>query len=157
MKFANNIITTILCCLGMTTIMSCQGSLYYADFRDMPSLEWDSRDTLSFTVPAPQHDTDMSLTVAVRHTPAYKYESITVHAIAKDSVGCLISRDLKIKATPDGKGSKQGAVYTDSRSMPVRLHMKAGHGLTIRLAHRMRLNPLQGISNVEVTLDRIEK
>lgn len=136
----------------MACIMSCQGSLYYADYSDMPALMWDRRDTVAFSVPAPDRDMDVKMTLSLRHAPAYSYENVVLRAIVADSAS-MKWHDVDIKTQQNGKDAKQGAVYTECASSPVKLHLKAGHEYTIRVAHRMRMNPLEGIASVTVELE----
>ena len=142
-----------MCCLGMASVMSCQGNLYYADFHDLPDLAWDRRDTVSFTIPAADSDMDVKMTLSLRHTPAYGYDEVSLRAIVADSAKSAW-RDVVIKAKPDGKEALQGAVYTECSSAPMTLHLKAGVPYTVRVAHRMRKNPLDGIASVSVALEK---
>lgn len=137
----------------MACFMSCQGNLYYADFHDMPDLTWDRRDTVSFSIPAPDRDMDVKMTLSLRHTPAYGYDGMVVRAIVADSLGQK-GRDVAIKTSADGEIAMQGAVYTECSSAPMTLHLKAGVACTVRVAHRMRENPLDGIASVAVALER---
>lgn len=151
MKHLRYITIIILCCLGMTFIMSCQGDLYYADYKNMPQGIWDSRDTLSFIIPPSAQDADVELTISIRNTKEYKYESLALRAFVVDYLGC-VRKDMTIAIMPDGKQSKIGAICAYNSSEPVKMHLKAGRRVTLRLSHRMRLNPIEGITDVEITL-----
>ena len=154
-KFLLTFRNILLGCLGTFLLLSCQDGLYYTAYQPIPQSLWDSRDTLVYTLPVADHDMDVLLSVGVRSTDAYQYENLLVvveqHCDQRKVAFCR----LPIAIRNDG-------LYAHGHSTPLAddysgvavIHLKKGKAYTLRLSHRMKLNPLTGISEVGVFVEQ---
>ena len=139
----------------MATLLSCQDSLLYSEYKEIPNARWDSRDTLTFTLPEPEHPIDATLTVSLRSRQDYKYQyvALTVEHLI-DS--CTISTDTLHITLYDSNGQPLGHGFpiSDNHSRPLPIHLGKDEHHTMRITHSMRLNPLEGIPDVAVSVER---
>ncbi len=149
-KSTFSIITSIL---GTILFISCQGNLFYTEYKDINSAGWDSQDTLIFEIPQSDTDQDVNLTIATRATNSYNYKELVLWIEhSKDSK--RIFTDIVNLSLYDkyGKAEGHGFPYVETEKETDVLHLKKGHKHIIKVTHRMRHNPLQGIENIGITL-----
>ncbi len=150
--------TLYILCIGMlclTLLMACQDNLYYALYQDMPKHQWDSNDSLCFSIPPTEQDLDVAVTLGVRTTTSFQYKDIVVRAelLDGDSVISTTPMTLMLYNNKD-ESSSQGVFVTENYSKPQSLHMRANHNYTLRVAHLMRLNPLEEVQSVGIIVER---
>lgn len=140
--------------LGMATLLSCQESLFYTEYKTIPNSQWDSRDTLSFLLPVADGAIDATLTISVRKRHDYDYKNIALNVghLLNDS---LVSTDTLHVTLYDANGQSlgQGFPVSDNYSRPLPIHLGKGERHTLRITHTMRLNPLDGITDVGIFVD----
>ncbi|MCH5175911.1 MAG: gliding motility lipoprotein GldH [Prevotellaceae bacterium] len=139
----------------MATLLSCQDSLFYSEYKEIPNSQWDSRDTLSFCLPVTENSFDATLTVSVRRRQDYDYKTIAlkIEHLLNDTI---VSTDTLVVTLFDANGHPlgQGFPISDNYSRPLYLHLKKNASHSLRITHAMRLNPLQGIPDVGVFVER---
>jgi gliding motility-associated lipoprotein GldH len=151
-KLLKNLPAILICYLGTATIMACQDSLHYTEYKHLPHKQWDSRDTLIYHIPPLQHDADISITLGIRCSKDFKYERIVAQAELRcDS---LITAATPVILHLDNDSLPFRHPNSDCLSTPISLPMKANRPYTLRITHSMRLNPLDGIPCVGVFLER---
>ena len=146
---------TILSLLTVLLLSACQDNLYYTCYQDFPQSEWDSNDTISFSIPPTETDLDVAVTLGVRSTPTYQYSDL----VARLEVLCdekpLSSIPLTINLYTDGQNQNERThLIYDSYSRPQALHLQAQHQYTIRITHLMSLNPVPGISSLGIIVEK---
>lgn len=149
------IILITLSVLGMMILLSCQESLFYSEYKTVPRAQWDSRDTLSFQLPVTERTFDATLTVSVRRRQDYDYKTIAL-SIEHLLNGMLVSTDTLHITLYDEDGQSLGHAFpiSDNYSHPLPLHLGKGESHTLRITHIMRLNPLDGIPDVGIFVER---
>ncbi len=148
----------VLSFLVVFVLSACNNNVYYTGYSDIPDGRWDSRDTLVFDVPdEPNDDTSRipkTLAAIVRYTDAYKYRKITIGVDFCSKDGQVISKDtLTFELfNKNGESNGTGTVYLESEEKSFDVKMTPYSPKLIRVYHMMRLDPLEGISNVVVSL-----
>ena len=139
--------------LFLTLLTACQKQPYHAEYRDLPHHQWDSRDTLAFTLPTSPTDTTLNLTLALRTTDAIPTRTITTQLL-------ILRDDQPISTIPitiplyDDQQHPLGTGFPfieNHATLP--LHLQADHRYTLLLTHRIRLNPLPHIHSVGILLE----
>ena len=140
-------------CLALFT--ACQDNLYYTLYQDMPQRQWDSNDSLCFSIPLTEHDLDVAVTLGVRTTASFHYKDIVARAELLDGDSVISSTPMNITLyNNDGEGTSGGILVTENYSKPQALHMRANHHYTLRVTHLMRLNPLDEVQSVGIIVER---
>lgn len=147
--------TFLLLLAVLLLFSSCQDNLYYTCYQDLPQSEWDSNDTISFSIPSTEADLDVAVTLGVRSTPTYQYSDL----VARLEVLCdekpLSSVPLTINLYADGQHpDDRTRLIDESYSRPQALHLQAQHQYTIRITHLMSLNPVPGISSLGIIVEK---
>ena len=138
----------------MATLLSCQDSLFYSEYKDIPHTQWDSRDTLSFQLPETESPIDAALTVSIRTRQAYEYKTIAL-SVEHFLNGSAVSTDTLHITLYDANGQPLGNGFplSDTYSRPLPLHLQKGEQHSLRITHIMRLNPLEDIHSVGVFVE----
>ena len=142
-----------LFCLALFT--ACQDHLYYTLYQDMPQHQWDSNDSLCFSIPPTEQDLDVAITLGVRTTSSFRYKDIVARAelLDGDSVISPIPMNIMLYNN-QGEETSQGILMMEKYSRPQAFHMQANHNYTMRVTHMMRLNPLDEVQSVGIIVER---
>lgn len=148
-------LTVIFSILGMTALQSCQESLFYSEYKEIPHAQWDSRDTLFYHLPEAEHAIDAALTISVRTRQGFDYKTIALK-VEHLLNGSIVTSDTLHITLYDTDGQPLGHAFpiSDNYSRPLPLRLRESEHHTIRITHIMRLNPLEDIPNVGVFVDR---
>lgn len=155
MKQSKHILNIILWYLGTTLLLSCQDNLLYASYSELPSQQWESRDTISFTIPPVSEDKQVSLSIGARTNQLFDYTSITVRVWLEcdgqpaNTYLMPIHMD-KNESTPY---KPQAPLYSDHLSIPQPIRLKANKPYTLRVAHIMRQHALNNISHIGIIIE----
>lgn len=141
-------------------LWSCQKQPYFIHHSDIPHDRWDSRDTLVFEVPGMDFDNKpvfpMTLSACVRYTDEYKYRKVVlgVEVYNKESRKLIKTGTLSYTLY-DEKARRRGngTVYLESETQSLDFEMNPYNPYLIKVFHKMRLDPLEGISNVVIQVD----
>ena len=148
-------ILSLLAVLLAVFLHSCQDSLYYTSYQDLPQSRWDNNDTISFSIPPTETDLDVALTLGVRSTHDYQYSDL----VARIEVLCdgtpLSSVPLTINLYADGQHPDGlTRLIDESYSRPQALHLQANHQYAVLITHLMSLNPIPGISSLGIIVEK---
>lgn len=140
--------------LVMTMFVSCQDAPFFIQYHSIPYHSWDKRSKMVFELPNVDHDKDLSLTLGIRATEHFEYSEITlltsVYEDKKEIVRDTTNMTLFDKDNlPTGNGFP---FIETTQKTPARLHLKKGKHYKIKVTHLMRMNPLDDIYNVGITL-----
>ena len=142
-----------LFCLALFT--ACQDHLYYTLYQDMPQNQWDSNDSLCFSIPPTEQDLDVAITLGVRTTSSFRYKDIVARAELLDGDSVISSIPMNIMLyNNQGEETSQGILMMENYSRPQAFHMQANHNYTMRVTHMMRLNPLDEVQSVGIIVER---
>lgn len=139
----------------MAVLLSCQDSLLYSEYKEIPNAQWDSRDTLSFQLPKAEYSLSAYLTISVRTRQDYNYKAITlkVEHLLNDTI--IYADTLHIPlCDANGHPLVHAFPIADNYSKPIPLNLKRNECHTLHITHDMRLNPLNGIPDVGVFVER---
>jgi len=139
--------------LCLILLGACQDSLFYTHYQDIPEQKWDSQDTLFFSIPPSDTDLDVAVTLGVRTHASCSYKDIVARAQLLDGDSVVSSIPLNITLYNNDEPA-HGLRVCDHFSRPQPLRMKAHHDYTLRVTHLMRLNPLDDIVSVGITVER---
>lgn len=150
---SHSLLLTLLLFLLMAVLTGCQPSPYHAEYRDLPHHQWDSRDTLAFTLPTPATDTTLQLTLALRTTNAITTSAIAtqLHILRDEQPHTTLPLTIPLyddSHHPLGSGFP---IIENHTTLP--LTLQAHHRYTLLLTHHTRLNPLPHIHSIGVLLE----
>ena len=154
----NRCILRIALSLLVVFVLCACNNTYFTSYADLPEGKWDSRDTLVFEVPGdPINDTRVvkkTLAARVRYTNAYKYRKVSLGVDFCSEDGKVIKKDTLTFELFDKNGGRNGngTVYLESEEKSFDVEMTPSSSNVLRVYHLMRLDPLEGISNVVISL-----
>lgn len=143
----------LMCGVSMLLMAACEDGLYYTEYKELSPCEWDSRDTLVFEIPVSERDVDADVTFGVRYTSKFNYREMVVGVEQLCDGHAVAVTPVNIQMYEGDRASGDGMLVKCSYSQPLRLRMKAGHRYVFRLKHRMRLNPLDEILAVGISVN----
>ena len=155
MKRQIRILTLVLCLTG--ALAGCQGSLFHSDYAKMAGEQWDGQEPLLFDLPVVDESWDGYLWVSVRTVGHFAYEQVVVQAEVRCDGHHVENRSLTVNMHHRDEAHMPNLPYEDNFSELVPLHLKPGKHYTLRLTHRMRLNPLDNIASVGIGLQGDEE
>lgn len=165
------LVTVLFASAFLLLISACGKSHYYIGHSDIEDECWSSKDTLSFEVPGDLFDDaprTRMLTANVRFTDAYKYRKISLGVKVYKKVQVNIDKNKKKEKSVlvktdtlhfelyDEKGqiNGSGSTFIESKDESFEFELEPYVPHTIKVFHLMRLDPLDGISNVVVRIDK---
>lgn len=143
----------VLC--GMLLLAACHDNTMYMKYKSVDAREWHAHDTLVYKLPEIENDMNVSVTVGVRTLQSFKYDNLAVvaklyegkHLISQDTVNYII-------LDKNGENIGTGFPYAEHfRNISHRYALKAKKKYKIKLTHIMRLDPLDGVSDVGITIE----
>ena len=140
--------------LSMAVLTACDDNLYYTFYQDLSGAKWDSNDAICFSIPPTGNDMDVTVTLCVRTTTLFQYKDIIARTefLDGDSVVSSTPMNITLYNNQEG-GASKGVLMVENYSKPQSLHMQAHHNYTLRVAHLMRLNPLDNVQSVGIIVE----
>ena len=150
----------ILRCLwglcSLVSVVSCDRSYVCNSYQPVPVEGWESQDTITLLLDTVYHGGSYNVSVGIRSTHLYPYQCLWLLAeLELNSPDTLIIDTLVCNIT-DAEGNFIGkglSVYDNVYPMAT-INCKKGQSGRMRLRHIMRLNPLPGISDVGVVMEK---
>lgn len=142
----------LLCYLGMLIISACQDGLHYTEYKQMTHKQWDSRDTLVYQIPPLQHDDSLCLTLGIRSNKDFNYKAIMARAELRCDTAITTVIPITLQLNTDSLPFRHS--NADRLSEQMTIHLKANKPYSLHITHSMRLNPLDGISFVGISLEK---
>lgn len=138
-------------------ICSCTGNTFFEQNEEIKTREWDLNNPVVLKVNIEDTVSAYDLYVNLRNSNQYRYSNLYIfmtttypdHRIEKDTLDLTLAAD-------DGrwKGSGLGDLYFNQFLFADKVKFVAKGEYTFQLVHGMRINPLPGIADVGL---RIEK
>jgi len=150
------LLNIILCCLGATLFVSCQDGLFFVEYKDVSAEQWENEDTFVYTLPVSADDKDVAVRLGIRTKSTIPSRKLTVRVEQCRDARCVRTQRVTIEMyTKEGYPQGHGFPHVDYTSTPFSLHLKKGVPYTLRVAHIMRQNPLEGIYQVGVMVEDV--
>ncbi len=135
---------------------ACEQKHFYNEFKTVDVKGWKSSDTTQFDILIDDTSAIYSLSVSVRHQKDYEFSNLwltifTEYLNEKKAVRFEIPL-FKKDGTPYGKASGSLCTQTMPFQKEIRFPVKGKY--TIRMVQLMRKDPLDGISDIGVVLDK---
>ena len=146
-----------LSCAGM--LCSCQDSPRFSAYGQVDRDAWYSEDTV--VMPVQQMDEllcgksnlDVEVLLGIRYTADYRYRNLSLlweltdegRVVARDTVHFSLYNNV-------GKSQGRGFVFYDTVQPSRRVSLKAGRNYEMRVTHLMRLNPIEGVTDVQLMM-----
>ena len=128
-------------------------------FQATPQEGWEQHNALAFPMDSVEQAGLYELSVGVRTTYAYPYQSLWLQVTTRmDSATCPRVDTLVLRVT-DGQGHLQGQGMSLFQLLqPLRReHLQAGQRGVVEVRHLMRTALLPGVSDVGVRLRRVDR
>ena len=146
-----------LSCAGI--LCSCQDSPRFSCYGQVDREAWYSEDTVVMSVQEMDEllcgtsAQDVEVVLGVRYTAEYRYRKLSLlweltdenQVVARDTVHFSLYNN-------EGKSQGRGFVYFDKVQPSKRVTLKAGRNYELRVTHLMQLNPIEGITDVQVMM-----
>lgn len=136
-------------CLLLITLLTiaCQNNTLYHSYQPVQTTGWDKSDTLVYTLPQALPNQSYLYEIGIRHKDSYPYRDIwltinqdTLHLYLADSIGNWIGHGIG-----DVRQSTFPFVLSQQSTDSIR---------EFRLTHIMRDQPLKGILNVGIKIEK---
>ena len=138
-------------------LASCDGTVYYSEYKDIKEDGWMSTDSVCFDVQVDDTTHFFDLLVEVRNTVDYAYSNLFLFVNTTFPDGSIAYDTMELSlADPSGawKGKHSGR-FVDSRhrlrSMPVRFPMMGKYHFAV--TNGMRENAVKGIEHVGLLVE----
>ncbi len=131
-----------------SALVGCRGTLLHSDYADLPRAQWDGQQPLCFDLPVVDEPWEGSLWVSVRTIRRFAYEQVVVRAEVLCEGERVEDWQLPVVTHRASQTCAVDLLYGEHFSERMPLRIEAGKRYTLRLTHRMRLNPLDNIASV---------
>ena len=137
-----------------SVVWACQTPPYYTQHTCIKDECWYNHDTVVFRTPKAERTANYDVVLNLRYTPTYKYKSISVAVKTYDNKKLVRTDTLSYKCFSDNDVAEgKGAYYKEQSAQLPQLQMHKGHIYTMKIYHIMRLDPLNGISNISINIE----
>lgn len=138
-------------------MMACDSTRLFEENKKIEKNEWDQSSSLIFHVPVTDTVTDYNVYINVRNAGFYRFSNLYLF-INTGFPGGQIQRDTLecVLASPDGRwlGEGLGDIWDNRILFKNNIHFPQTGEYTFELIQAMRINPLPGIMDAGI---RIEK
>lgn len=136
----------------------CTTDTIYSHYRHIADEEWGRSDTLIYIVPGIQHGGTYDLAVGLRTTSGYPYSDLTF-VVEQEMIpsGRHSTDTFKVSLTTQDTRVQQNGTGVALRQyhFPFKqLTLTEGDTLKLTLKHDMQRDPLPGVADVGITLQR---
>lgn len=137
---------------------ACKEHIVYHTYRAVPIDGWEQTDTLTFTLDTVQADGTYQISVGLRTTNAYPYQSLWLLIETQTHPAKALEADTLVCRLSDGRGHRSGSgIDTYQYRYPLATRfLRKGQPLVFHVRHIMRREMLPGVSDVGIEVERIE-
>lgn len=139
----------------MLLFVACQESPFYMTYKPVKISGWDSRDTVVFKLPEIKSPSSYTVTVSIRAIQSFKYDNLGLAVMLYEGRD-VVSKDTVMYDLYDSYGENKGKgfPYVEyEENLKRTYHFSPDKRYKIKITHIMRLDPLDGVANVGVTLN----
>lgn len=141
-------ITTLFC-------IACEQKHFYNEYKPVDVNAWKSTDTLSYLFDVKDINASYDLSISIRYQNNYEFSNIWL------SISDIIDAEKTVRFNvplfkKDGKpyGEKSGSLYTQTMPFQKQIKFSKAGKYNIKLVQLMRKDPLDGISDVGIIIDK---
>lgn len=150
-----------IACLPIVCLLlaACNSNTVYHSYQSIPTMGWSKGDTLVYTLPTSIPTGTYKMTIGIRHQENYPYRDLWlgISQSAKDTLTYSTDTLQLFLADETGNwnGDGPGGLYQFTRFYtPSFTIAQDSASRSIRIVHIMTDNPLKGISDVGIRLEK---
>lgn len=135
---------------------ACEQKHFYNEYKPVDIKGWKSTDTLSYPIKIDTENKNYQYAISVRHSKEYEFSNIWLKVYVKGS-GIDTSFRYEIPLFKnDGKpyGKSSGTLCTQTIPLKTNLPLYKKGNYQISIVQLMRKDPLDGISDIGVIIDK---
>ncbi len=135
---------------------SCEQKHFYNEYKTVDIKAWKSTDTLYYPVKIEEENKSYQYAISVRYSKEYEFSNVWLKIFIK---GAAIDTSFRYEVPlfkNDGKpyGKSSGSLCTQTIPLKTSLPLSLKGKYTISIVQLMRKDPLDGISDVGVIIDK---
>ncbi|MFN8284825.1 MAG: gliding motility lipoprotein GldH [Chitinophagales bacterium] len=134
----------------------CEQKHFYNEYKSVNAKDWQPTDTLSFPVIIDEQNKTFQYSISIRHEKEYEFSNIWLKVIVKgNKVDTSFRYEIPLFKS-DGKpyGKSSGSLCTQTVPLNTNLPLSAKGKYEIKIVQLMRKEPLAGITDVGVIIDK---
>lgn len=139
---------------GILLFAGCHDIPFFTQYHQVNTEAWASKDFLIFKLPEVEHAEDYDVKVAVRTIQTYKYGNLSLVLRTYEDKN-LISTDTVSYKIYGENGEQKGTGFPFvEHEMPLQhtINFLPQKKYKIKISHIMRLDPLDGVSDVGISV-----
>lgn len=138
----------------MLLFAACQDSSMYMQYKTVEAKGWNSQDTLVFELPEVENTTSFNVDYGLRVWRNYKYENCVLVAKLCEGNKVVSSDILTFDFCNDGEEQEGfGLNFLElKKTLGHKYTLKPEKKYKLKVTHKMKLNPLDGVGNVGVSI-----
>ena len=142
--------------ISLFTFYSCKPTHFYNDFKTVDVKGWKSSDTLRYAVDMDDSNANYDILVSIRHQKTYEFSNLWMNVITEYGDGKKTFRFEIPLFKDDGKpyGKNSGSLCTQTIPFQKQIRFPVRGKYKIAIVQLMRKDPLDGISDVGVIIDK---
>lgn len=135
---------------------SCTQKHFYSEYKSVNTKKWKSTDTVQFVVDIDDTNALYYMNVSVRHQKDYEFSNVWLNIFTEYHSAKKTFRLEVPLFKKDGKpyGESSGSLCTQTIPFQEQIRFPQAGKYTIRIVQLMRKDPLDGISDVGVVIDK---
>ncbi len=154
---------TVRCCLLAVVgwlLNACTGNTFYSHYESVSLDGWARADTLRFTTDSVRQQGQYGIDLALRTTSLYPFMNLALVVQMQASRSNLSLTDTLHFTLTDKEGRSEsdgGLAYRQYSRHLLNYTLLEGDTLNVRIHHCMQQNPLPGISDVGIIVEKTDE
>ena len=146
----------IVVSLAVLAFCSCEQQHFYNEFKTVDIKAWKSTDTLFYPIKIEEENKNYQYALSVRYSKEYEFSNVWLKVSIKSNVIDTSFRYEIPLFKNDGKpyGKSSGSICTQTIPLKTNLQMNKKGIYTISIIQLMRKDPLNGISDIGLIIDK---
>jgi len=147
---------TLILLISIVFSTACTQKHFYNEYKSVNTKAWNVIDTLTFLVNIDDANAYYDVAVSVRYQKDYEFSNIWLNIIASYTEN---NKPIRLEVPlfkKDGKpyGKVSGSLCTQTVPLQTKIKFPKVGKYRIKMVHLMRKDPLDGISDVGVIIDK---
>ena len=151
----------ILFCLLFLSVAftSCDPSRYFEENKEIPKMEWEKDEPLTFLVAVEDTSLGYNVYINVRNAGFYRFSNLYLFInttfpqgqVHRDTIECIL-------ASPEGRwlGEGLGDIWDNRILFKENVQFTQPGEYRFELTQAMRINPLRGIMDAGIRLEKVD-
>ncbi|MBK9424576.1 MAG: gliding motility lipoprotein GldH [Bacteroidetes bacterium] len=151
----------LVCCLFLAvSFTSCDPLRYFEENKEIPKMEWDKDEPLSFLVSVEDTSLGYNVFINVRNAGFYRFSNLYLFInttfpqgqVHRDTIECIL-------ASPEGRwlGEGLGDIWDNRILFKENVQFTQPGEYRFELNQAMRINPLPGIMDAGIRIEKVDK